>query len=313
LGKLAVFVQALSVPIDCDAISERKIHTLALDKTGKCKDVKWREILIFTVIIIIAGTGSTAFATSFYGYEVYGGEWQDAEKTLSNTEDDELCWAAAASNVLDWTGWGGNAPGGNFNNEDDIFGYFQDHWTDEAGSMAYGWDWWFDGTNDSEGQSGWSSVDEPGGGFWDPVYDFNDYFAYTSEQNLTMSAVDFLLRDGYGVTIGVTPGSGGHAVSVWGYEYGTTTNDYLGIWITDSDDDKSTDSPPDTLRYYDVTYDGVKWNLEDFYASDDWYIVEVQALNRYAAAQPVPEPGTMLLVGIGISGLYGLRRKRSKQ
>ena len=68
--------------------------------------MRWRAIIIFILIIKIAGTGSTAFATSFYGYEVYGGEWQDAEKTFSNTEDDEMCWAAAASNILDWTGWG---------------------------------------------------------------------------------------------------------------------------------------------------------------------------------------------------------------
>ena len=71
-----------------------------------------------------------------------------------------MCWAAAASNILVWTGWGDIYS----TDEDNIFGYFQDHWTDSGALMEFGWDWWFDGTNPSQGWSGWSQVDDPGGG-----------------------------------------------------------------------------------------------------------------------------------------------------
>ena len=36
-------------------------------------------------------------------------------------------------------------------NTDEMFEYIQDHWTDEGSLMEFGWDWWFDGTNDNQG------------------------------------------------------------------------------------------------------------------------------------------------------------------
>jgi hypothetical protein len=65
-----------------------------------------------------------------------GGTWHDAEKSPTNEEDDLMCWAAAASNILAWTGWG-YPSGTSFANEDDMFGYYQDHWTDQGGIMEF--------------------------------------------------------------------------------------------------------------------------------------------------------------------------------
>jgi Ca2+-binding RTX toxin-like protein len=54
---------------------------------------------------------------------------------------------------------------------------------------------------------------------------------------------------------------------------------YYGIWITDSDDYKHLEDPPDMLRYYEVELkDNVRWCLKDFYGSDGWWIGVVQAL-----------------------------------
>jgi hypothetical protein len=105
---------------------------------------------------------ATPTGESYLVYEHWGGTWHDAEKSPSNSEDDLMCWAAAASNILAWSGWGlveGMATA------DAMFAYFQDHWTDQTGIMQAGWDWWFDGTNPTQGWSGWSQVDVPGGGF----------------------------------------------------------------------------------------------------------------------------------------------------
>jgi len=228
---------------------------------------------------------ATPTGTSYLLYEHWGGTWLDAEKTPSNTEDDLMCWAAAASNVLAWTGWGTVS---GMTTSDDIFAYFQDHWTDQGGLMRYGWDWWFDGTNPSQGWDGWSQVDVPGGGFY-PAENFNDYFYRTDLDSAALSAIDNYLRSGYGVSIGIY-GPGGHAITVWGFNYNPSDpSDYYGIWVTDSDDSKFTDSPPDRLRYYEVEYSGGKWYLQNYYGSNSWYIGTVQALARKPGSTP-PDP-----------------------
>ncbi len=235
---------------------------------------------IIAAIIAVAGGGpsfadATPIGASYLLYDNWGGTWCDAEKSPTNTEDDYMCWAATAANVLQWTGWG-RAAGVS---TDEIFAYFQDHWTDDGGLMQFGWGWWFDGINDSQGWSGWSQVDVPGGGFY-PEYSFNTYYASQSYDRYAMSAIDEFLRGGYCVGLGVY-GPGGHAITCWGFNYDPNNpTNYYGIWVTDSDDSKSSTSPPDRLRYYEVKFNNSTkaWYLQNFYGSNSWYIGEVEAL-----------------------------------
>jgi subtilisin-like proprotein convertase family protein len=217
---------------------------------------------------------ATPQGTSYRLFDNWGGVWSDAEKTVANTEDDLMCWAAAASNVLAWTGWGNTE---STTNADQVFAYFQNHWTDEGGLMEFGWDWWFDGSNSSQGWDGWSQVDVAGGGFY-PDETFASYFHSQSDTQLALSSIDSYLHSGYGVTLGIY-GPGGHAITCWGVNYATDTpSNYLGLWITDSDDDKGSNTPPDCLHYYEVANVDGKWFLQDYYGSDAWYIGAVQAL-----------------------------------
>lgn len=259
-------------------------------------------LLLFMLCAVLAFSSNSALALSYFGYSEYGGTWYDAEKSPTNTEDDLMCWAAAASNVLAWTGWSGSFG----NDADAIFGYYQDYWTDAGGNAYYGWDWWFDGTNDSQGAAGWSQVDvSGGGGFW-TTYNFSEYYLYSSSNNWALSNLDYLLHEGYGVALGVTDDSGAHAITCWGFEYDEFGN-YLGIYITDSDDDKYDVTPEDELKYYAVEYDVYtnSWYLQDFYSQSDWYITEVQGL----AMMPVPEPATILLLVSGILGFPVAKRR----
>ena len=228
---------------------------------------------------------ATPTGSSYMLIDNHGGSWSDVEKSPVNTEDDLMCWAAAASNVLEWTGWGLVS---GMTTTDQIFAYFLDHWTDVGGMMEYGWDWWFDGTNPSQGWAGWSQVDVPGGGFY-PTEIFSNYYHHESSDSVTLNAIDQYLHAGYGVTLGLY-GGGGHAITCWGYNYNPAdTDDYYGVWVTDSDDYKSQVSPPDMLRYYEVEYTSGQWYLQDYYGSGAWYIGEVQALEQNPD-DPTPDP-----------------------
>jgi len=269
--------------------------------------IKMLKTSIGLFLVLAMGFSTCAMALTYYGYSEFGGTWHDAEKTAANTEDDDLCWAATTANVLTWTGWGTEA---GFADTDTTFAYFQDHWTDLSGNIFYGADWWFDGVNDSQGAAGWSQVDVPGGGFWDPPYDFNDYYQWTSDDAAAMGTVDTYLHSGYGVGLSLS-GPMAHQITAWGYDYDGFGN-YDGVWVTDSDDDKTDPTPEDELQYYNVLLSGGRWYLQDYYGLDTAYISEVHGLDRYPGGEPqVPDGGaTFLLLGLAAIGM-GIVRKRS--
>lgn len=258
--------------------------------------------LAVTLLISLAGLGDRALGNSYYGYEQWGGMWSDANKTLSNQNDDLMCWAATAANVLAWGGW--TIPSSN--TASSIFQNFQDHWTDQASLMNYGWSWWLNGTPPPNGQGG-SQVDVSGGGNYFPNKTFSNYFSESWGGN-AMAHIDSYLRAGKGVGLAIYPinGPGGHAITAWGFEYnpGYTSSDYAhyytGVWVTDSDDYLWGDKG---LKMLNVSWTGTKWALENDY--NGWYIDGVQSLDR------VPLPSTILLLGSGLVGLGFLQRKWS--
>jgi len=86
-----------------------------------------KKIFFLICTLIILSLNGPAYAlTEYYLNTTYGGTWYDAEKSPTNTEDDEMCWAAAASNILAWSGWASSES----NDPDATFQYYQDHWTD---------------------------------------------------------------------------------------------------------------------------------------------------------------------------------------
>ncbi len=258
----------------------------------KCK----MNILLLVLAAFILGSSGSAFGISYFGYDDFGGTWHDADKDWDG--DTMLCWAAAASNVLDWGGWDATA----YSTESSIFDNYEDHWTDEGSLSVFAWWWWFYGEDISPGP-GWSSVDVAGGGDHFSAYDFNDYYHEYWDSD-TMSAVDDYLHAGYGVNLGVYTNGGGHALTAWGFEY-DDNGDYLGVYVTDSDDNQWGASG---LQYYSVSWNDInnRWDLGGVY--DGWYIGGVMALDNNA----IPEPGTIILFSFGLLGLAGLRRKYKK-
>jgi hypothetical protein len=232
-------------------------------------------------------------------FDDWEGTWYDAEKSPTNTDDDLMCWAAASSNILQWSGWG-EVTG--MSTSDDIFQHFLSHWTDDGGWMEYGLEWWFDGT--SEAPAG-SFIDTLGGGGFYLSENFSHFYHENWIASEVLLSIDVFLHSGYGVTLGLY-GPGGHAVTCWGFNHATgDPSNYIGIWITDSDDDKSLSSPPDRLRYYEVSQISGLWYLQNFYGSNSWYIGAVEAIEQKPTSGVeiiTPADGSPVKGSVSISG-----------
>ncbi|MFZ5572305.1 MAG: IdeS/Mac family cysteine endopeptidase [Thermodesulfobacteriota bacterium] len=176
--------------------------------------------------------------------ENWGGRTYDAKKSLADSDDDLMCWAAAASNVLAWTGWG-FPEGQAYTDETSIFKHFQNHWLDTAGHPDEAWKWWFNGDEDKPDR-----VNVPGGGgFWKSAgFAFEQYFHAQYDRREALPAIDEFLRRGYGLVLELVGQGGGHMITCWGCARDDQGH-YTGIYVTDSDD------PSPDLRHYDVWQD----------------------------------------------------------
>jgi hypothetical protein len=249
--------------------------------------MKIRKLGLSLFMLVALLSITPAYSTPFYGYDKGGGDgkWHDANKFHASCV---MCWAAAASNILDWGGWG--VP--TLDTETSIFQDFENHWTDVEGIPLYAWNWWVDGTVlPRPPQQGWATVDVPGGGNHWPSINFWDYAFLETVDDLALTAIDYSLHNGFGTTIGIfSPAGQGHYLTVWGYEYGNASDDYLGLYFTDSDDGVT------KLQYTTITWDGTNdWWLFNFYAN--WHIANVQAL-------AVPEPSSLSLILAGGLGFF---------
>jgi hypothetical protein len=263
-----------------------------------------RKLKIVALLALALGLVAPTWGVgaTYLVYEEYGGTWQDANKSPGNPDDDLLCWAAAAANVLAWGGWTTPA----YTTTAGIFQHYIDHWTNNVGWTSYAWRWWFDGSPPPT--SSGAQVNVPGGGNFFPGVNFADY--YREVWNNVMAAIDNYLHQGYGVTITVIRGGSGqgHVLTVWGFDYAYVNNQkvYQGIYVTDSDDGVS------GLKYYAVSLSRNVWWLSGFY--NGWYFNTADALHLKPSPVPTPVPSGLLLLSSGLVGV-GLKlwRRRRRQ
>ena len=296
---LAVFISSLTAVSALalkDEVVEDEIISHVLDTT-KMVRVEWEPI---TPIYIEPQIYRLLLGPNDYMiWDDHGGWWYDAEKTVDNWDDDLMCWAAACSNALEWTGWGivTDPATGDLTETELMFDNYLHYWVDRGGWMSYGWSWWYDGEDPDPGE-GRLDITDSGGGYW-PDWVFDDYYHEEWDRDEVLPRIDEYLHAGYSVTLGIRPvgGMGGHAITCWGYRYNPLgfserhehpENYYMGVYVTDSDDDKhhaEAAPPPNTLRYYNVTYDDTndRWVL-DYGSGSGWYVDAIMAL-----APPDPE------------------------
>ena len=239
----------------------------------------------------------------YFIWDDWGGTYADAEKYSGNSEHDEMCWAAAAANALEWTGWG-KVEG--MTERDEIFDYYVDHFTPGAGSPPYAWQWWFTGYYGPQ-NAGYSKVDVAGGGnFWGEVDFYSNLDWYLANEN-TMAAIDIFLHDGKSTTLAIRNETWAHAVNCWGFGYDSDSERYDGIWITDSEDSMDEENPPDRLEYYPIEFIEGKWRVEGYKV--ECYISEIAAIPDMSLVIPEPATVALLMGGMVAARVFG-RRKR---
>ncbi len=227
--------------------------------------------LLSLLAALTAQAAVTVSTTTGHVYDVGKGSYSSDENVTDKT-DKELCWAAAASNLIQhWQDYyykqhdtGETPPNGlNDNNYTSptgtqylaVFDAFRNNWTDAPGLASNGFQWWFLGKDKvDDDASGDLEENADPAGYYQGI--FTDATSCYVQQELltaadrrgrsqelcfrqTMNAA--LAKAGRGVSLGIyiTDENGkigsGHAITCWGYE--TNADGTLSaIYITDSDD-----------------------------------------------------------------------------
>ncbi|MGN0475970.1 MAG: hypothetical protein ACI4HM_01395 [Ruminococcus sp.] len=193
--------------------------------------------------------------SSEYDFTMESIDFIDTEKTTASSDDDELCWAASASNMLHYSGWGEKA---GFSTCDDLFDLFQENYYDGAYWNFGGINWFFNGNKGlpdtwlSGSEARLKDYGNSGGYLKD--YAIEKIFKYMdlSENYTNISTLISDLQMGYAVSLSLgwvneDERNGGHSVTCWGY---VTNNDYSendkehyeALIISDSDSDQQEDT-----------------------------------------------------------------------
>jgi len=191
---------------------------------ASARGIKCPVILWCAISVLSMGWSTPAGGATYLTYYDHTGTWIDANKTW--VDDTLLCWAAAASNILEGGG-GGTAE---YDTADKMFEYLKDHFTDTTGSPTMAYQFWFYG---SYGPGG-------GGGFY-PGLNYSDYYCSSPHLRNRMLDIGEFLRAGHGTYAKIEIGGTAHAITTWGYEYDPAyepddSEYYTHLYFTDSDD-----------------------------------------------------------------------------
>ncbi len=277
-----------------------------------------------------------------YGVSEEGG-WYDTNKTFSDEDhDSQLCWAAAAGNVLRW--WQGQyiIPEGTPDG-DEIWETFKSSFTNYGSTSDAAWIWWLSGEYAPVVGPGeqWAELTDDGkkaGGYYLGVDGIGNYLVsydiieqpYLQGDIYDATAIlcDYLL-DRCGVTLHLSsvpiyvPGIGytsiSHAITLWGIEYDAETMAMTRLYVTDSDDAANVGDLGLFALEVETREEDGKIFLSD--TEEKWYTrgmdVYLSGFSALSAniddalpARAVPEPAT---ASLGVLGLCALLMRRRRQ
>ncbi|MFH0809215.1 MAG: hypothetical protein V2A77_01905 [Pseudomonadota bacterium] len=224
-------------------------------------------------------TAAPALADSYFLRDA-NGDTTYYDVQLTGNDDSLMSWAAAASNVLHWGGWGtAGCP-----TAEAVFQKHVDRWDNNYGRSVDSWKWWLNG-----------DAQHSEGNYWPGTPYLSVYHGsgYGNPQG-AMTDIHSFLHSGYGVTVNVMNGWSEHVLTVWGYDT-DLAGGFNGLWVTDAED------AVNGLAHYTVQRNGNgEWILDGRYNGYKLWAVE-------ALAQ-TPVPAALPLLASGLAGLW-LRRR----
>lgn len=186
------------------------------------------------------------------------GGWYDVDKSATDKRDDNMCYAAAAANLVAW--WQNGDYGRELTSSgptdiDNIWSTYLNNsrYPTSGGAPLAAVNWWISGiyvpTNDEESERSIFNQQLPEStqitlipfsGFYYDRYALNkdSLNAFLSfETNYSASYFGDLLSEGAGISLLLKSDQGGlqHAITLWGVDYAADGN-LSKLWITDSDD-----------------------------------------------------------------------------
>ena len=203
--------------------------------------------------------------TAGYHFDLTDLTFIDTEKTALNDGDENLCWAAASSNILYSTGWGAQA---GFSDENAIFDLFASSFTDDGSHQENAMSWFFNGAALHNNYVSFfgsriRNYGRSGAYLKDYAYDMVSGYNYVRGAGDLGYLYD-LLTQGCDISPGILLENGGsnvgsHAITLWGLvlDHAYTKDDpayYSGVLISDSDSDminnRDRRKAPRVLSYY---------------------------------------------------------------
>lgn len=193
------------------------------------------------------------------------GGWHDANKTPKGYNDfveQNLCWAATSSNVITWwqDRYNDLNPTQKINlslpqTAQDVFQIFKNYWSDNThGGFGDGIPWYFvGGTKSDKIQSdGGFLSDYTSANRWIPSFNATAYKAkqnFSSLADFSATVIDGLKKGAIAFGIVKNNAGYGHAITLWGVEYDSSTNIVKKVYVTDSDVING-----NSLESYEISY-----------------------------------------------------------
>ena len=185
------------------------------------------------------------YAPDFKMWEHNETPFADADKIGAG--DLNMCWAAAAANLLAWTGWAAD--------EDDAFDIFRAHFEDKPGYVYDALSYYF--ANSKTGVS------------------VEMVLVSENQSHMLLDFIVSAVHEGKGVAIKITyPDKKiGHFLNIYGYRYLADEDNFI-LYFTDSNDGLH------QIRQFKVEWNDVndKWEIQYLYR--DYYLAYALSLAR---------------------------------